>query len=172
MLTRLGWLTCLSFLDGARPSDLTTGLAAVRDIDIGPFAHWYLGIAELYLREPRADAFLLIRANRDLPMVSRTELESFLWPAPNAGLICIRAGDSNQSEYGLSLFQNLSDLEDLQGWCFPGFAIRSLLSSRQVISHRLRGMDAGRGMLHIALYDWIKSEKVSAYVLNRRRTRL
>jgi hypothetical protein len=160
----LGWANFRLFVDGPATGGMNCAMTG-RDAQIGRFPHWYLSLAELYLRSPRCDAFLLLAGNASLPAIE--SLETLLWPEPNTCFVGLAAGASSiDGRAALCTVRDLTDLEFVQGWCFPNFAIRSLLSSRHMVSHRLRGQDAGLGMIHLALHDWIRETQCPAFLTN------
>src|SRR5688572_29136967 len=49
-VTELGWPECRLFLESFELQPAAGGPTTVRDVPLGAFPHWYLALAELYLR--------------------------------------------------------------------------------------------------------------------------
>jgi hypothetical protein len=141
-LLRAGWDAPHLFVDGdveipARYARLTM---TVRRPNAGEWPNFYLGLSELFQRDPDADAYMMIqddvkfydRANL------RTYLETFLWPG--------------NSPCPVSLYSAKLDIRAEFGWfrqkgawyrgglafLFPASLIQTMLNDRVVVDHRRR----------------------------------
>ena len=60
-----------------------------RDERLGAFPNWYLALAEMVMREPWAEAYLLVQDDAVLARNVREFLERELWPSPNVRAVSI-----------------------------------------------------------------------------------
>ncbi|MCH8048436.1 MAG: hypothetical protein IID44_32475, partial [Planctomycetes bacterium] len=60
-----------------------------RDEPLGAFANWYLALAELVMRSPRAEAYFMVQDDVVFARGVRPFLERALWPAANCGAVSI-----------------------------------------------------------------------------------
>ncbi|MBX3444031.1 MAG: hypothetical protein KF774_16600 [Planctomyces sp.] len=139
-LAQAGWPAPRLFIDGdvSLAADFQQLPQTRRNPQIGAWPSYYLGLAELLLREPDADAFLMLQDDALLcdDPDARGYLESVLWPgrAPGiASLFCSRA--DTQPQPGWAEFQGVWT------WCALAFvfsresAIR-FLADENVVRHR------------------------------------
>lgn len=139
-LARAGWERPRLFVDGdvAIP-DAFAGLPqTVRSPHVGAWPNYYLALAELLMREPGADAYMLVQD--DVLFCDhaglRGYLERVLWPGRRAGiasLFCSRA--YTQPQPGWYQFQGVWT------WCALAFvfsreAAQRFLADREVVQHR------------------------------------
>jgi hypothetical protein len=92
-LIRAGWEAPRLFMDSAvavagRFADLPVSL---REDKLGAWPNYYLALAELLMREPEADAFLLVQD--DVVLYDRHDLRAYLeqvlWPADPVGAVSL-----------------------------------------------------------------------------------
>jgi hypothetical protein len=90
-LAHAGWIEPRIFAepDGAIPREFSTLPTSRRDRTLGAFPNWYLGLCELLLREPRAEAYLMCQDDVVLAAGLREYLERRLWPAAKAGVVSV-----------------------------------------------------------------------------------
>ena len=85
-----GWLNVRVFAEpGVALSAAASGEASERDQTLGAFPNWYLGLTEMYLRNPRCEAFLMFQDDLVLAESTRAYLEDALWPAPEVGVVSL-----------------------------------------------------------------------------------
>ncbi len=138
-LAKAGWDRPRLFVDG----DVTVPAAAAhlprtdRRPQIGAWPNYYLALGELLMRDPEADAYMIVQddslfADFDV----RDYLERVLWPGRRPGiasLFCSRA--YTRPEPGWRAF------EGVWIWCalafvFPRDAAQRFLADRDVVLHR------------------------------------
>ena len=110
---------------------------------IGAWPSWYLTLIELLMRQPNAQAFMIVQDDVVLfqhPGL-RMYLESVLWPASTPGIVslfCSRA--YNQSKPGwYHLEKNL--VWGGQALVFSHEAATNLVSDPEIVRHRFSGSD-------------------------------
>jgi hypothetical protein len=146
----------------ARFSDLPVTL---REPRIGAWPNYYLALGELFMRDPDADAYLLIQddslffAHAGL----RVYLEQILWPGPEPGIV--------------SLFCSRSYTQPVNGWhrfdgnwvwcalafIFSNAAAKRFLADRSVIEHRCATPGEGLTKIDILIGAWAHERQVPLY---------
>jgi len=142
-LGRAGWARPRLFAEpGAEiPADRADLPATHRDEPLGAFPNWFLGLAELVMRRPRAEAYLICQDDVVFAAGLRDFLERNLWPSPRVGVVSVYA-PSHYTE-GKSPGFHVED----RGWdswgalayVFPNPSARALLGDPMVIDHRHHG---------------------------------
>ena len=135
-----GWDCPRLFVDGDAPiPEAFSHLPRTdRTPRVGAWPNYYLGLAELLMREPEADAYLMVEDDAlfaDQPGL-RTYLEGLLWPGPRPGVVslfCSRA--YTRPRPGWYAF------EGTWAWCalafvFPRDLARRFLADPDVVGHR------------------------------------
>ena len=61
----------------------------LRDRLLGAYPNWYLGLAELFMREPRAEAYLMVQDDTVFARGVREFISRELWPDPNTGAVSL-----------------------------------------------------------------------------------
>jgi hypothetical protein len=92
-LSRAGWPRPVLLADGrvAVPEPFRSLPAASRDEPLGAWPHYYLSLTELLMREPLADAYMLVQddalffAGENV----REYLEDALWPGSTPGIVSL-----------------------------------------------------------------------------------
>lgn len=139
-LDAAGWPQPRLFVDGDTelPAEARHLPLTVRHPRIGAWPSYYLALAELLMREPAADAYLLLQDDAQLlphPGL-RSYLERLLWPGHEPGLVslfCSRAYE--QPGNGWHRFHGH------WVWCALAFifsrtAAQRFLADREVVLHR------------------------------------
>lgn len=107
---------------------------------LGAFPNWYLGLAELVMTFPEADAYFLSQDDVLFARGLRAYLEAHLWPQPRLGVVSVycpapytrnRAAGFYVEEHGRETWGALAYL-------FPNASARAVLGTPQVVNHRLR----------------------------------
>ncbi|HEY7159232.1 MAG TPA: hypothetical protein VH575_35135, partial [Gemmataceae bacterium] len=103
-------------------------------IPVGPWANWFLGLAELVHRYPQADAYLIIPDDAVFCRNLRAFLERSLWPAERVGVVLLSCPTSSAPP--ISGWQRIDHWWQTQGtlaYLFPGAGARLLLSHPRLI---------------------------------------
>jgi len=137
-----------------------------RDATVGAFPNWYLALAELVMREPRAEAYLLVQDDVVFARNIREFLEVALWPHPQVGVVSIYC----PSDYAQGLRPGFH-VED-RGWntwtaqalIFPNPSARAALASPIMLNHRHHGPRQGMRNIDCAVGAWCLSAGRPFYV--------
>ena len=165
-LIEAGWDAPRIFVDGevdlgALPSHLEV---TRRDPQVGAWPSWYLALAELFMRQPHADAFMIVQDDVILfrHRKLRQYLEDFLWPVEGpcvVSLFCSRAYVTAQ----VGWFRLEEDLVwGGQALLFSREACLGIFSDPQVLNHRLT--EAGFAGIDSVVGNWAGRHDVPVYV--------
>jgi hypothetical protein len=167
-LSAAGWREPRLFVDGnAVLPPAAHGLPVTRrDPRIGAWPSYYLALAELIMRAPHADAYLLVQD--DVLFYRHTGLrryvESILWPGKRPGLV--------------SLFCSRAYTQPVAGWhvlteplvwggqaiIFPHDAALAFLGDAQVLLHRLAPEPDGLANIDGLIGQWACRTRTSVSV--------
>ena len=137
-----------------------------RDEPLGAFANWYLALAELVMRSPRAEAYFMVQDDVVFARGVRPFLERALWPAANCGAVSIYC----PSNYAVDRPAGFH-LED-RGWgtwaaqalLFSNPSARSLLASCELVNHRHHGPRDGSRNIDCVVGHWCRQAGRPFYV--------
>lgn len=162
-LTTAGWQRPYLFVDApVRIPPKFAGLPrTVRDEAVGAWPNYYLALAEMYLRDPAADAFLILQDDAIVIPDARTRqyLESVLWPETNRSIVSLYcATPDTRPQFGWTR---------RHGWAygslafiFPPGVVRELLTSRPVLDHRLDEEGRGRTGIPELINAWAEQHQI------------
>ncbi|HEX7375605.1 MAG TPA: hypothetical protein VF278_00760 [Pirellulales bacterium] len=150
-LISAGWTTPRLFAEPhTRLPESSTALAiSWRDGKLGAFPNWYLGLSELFLREPLADAYLICQDDALFAAGSREYLERTLWPAADLGVVSIYTPThwSRNQPRGFHVENRGWASWGALAYIFPNQSLRALLAHPLLLLHRRHG--AAEGMRNI-----------------------
>jgi hypothetical protein len=148
------------------PSAFLTSPITQRDRLLGAFPNWYLGLAELHLREPRAAAYFLLQDDAILAEGLRAYLENTLWRATCVGVVSAYC----PSHYSMGINRGYR-LEDrgkatwgAVAYIFPNRAARCLLGDAVLINHRHHGPADGMRNIDNLVGGWCLRSRLPYYV--------
>jgi hypothetical protein len=157
-LTRAGWDAPHLFMDGTvrLPERFGHLPGTLRNPLIGAWPNHYLALFELTLRQPDAEAYLIMQDDAliyDGENV-REYLELALWPAGSAPIISLYCpGIYNANRYGWHRFRK-SWVWGAQAFVFSRGAAQSYLRDRRICRHRWRSPDGGLTQIDVLLGWW------------------
>ncbi len=151
-LAKAGWDRPRLFVDGdvAVPPEFAHLPQTDRQPVIGAWPNYYLALAELLMREPEADAYMIVQDDSLFADFGvRDYLERILWPGKRPGVVslfCSRA--YTQAKPGWYAFPGV------WVWCalafvFPREAAQRFLADRDVVLHRW-----SKARHNLAEIDW------------------
>ena len=165
-LRRAGWENPRLFIDSVvtipdRFADLPFTL---RDSKIGAWPNYYLALAELLMRSPEADAYMIVQDDcffHDRVNL-REHLEEILWPADPVGavsLYCSKAYAPAQTGW--------HEYPDERIWgalafIFPSESAARFLANPQVLAHR-RASPLGLANIDGLIGRWARDEHMPIY---------
>jgi hypothetical protein len=166
-LRRAGWEKPRLFVDsavtiGERFADLPI---TFRENKLGAWPNYYLALVELLMRDPEADAFLLVQDDGifyDRENL-REHLEQVLWPADPIGLV--------------SLYCSKAYTQPKPGWhrkkgrwawgavafVFPQELAKRFICDPVVVEHRWSGPKQGLAIIDSVIGAWASRQKIAIY---------
>jgi hypothetical protein len=137
-----------------------------RDIRLGAFPNWYLGLTELVLREPLADAYLMCQDDVLLARNLRSYLERTLWPSEKVGVVsayCPSHYEKNEKP-GFQIEVRGWDTWGALAYIFPNPSARALLCDPLVVNHRHHGPAAGMHHIDCVVGSWCLRNNLPYFV--------
>lgn len=161
-----GWERPYLFVDAAVriPQEFASLSRTIRDEAAGAWPNYYLALTEMYLRQPRADAFMLVQDDALLlPQEGLREyLERTLWPGTRHSIV--------------SLYCAAPDTAETFGWTrrrgwdygvlamiFSQSVVGESLVSRPVLEHRLQDGNMGLTGIPEVISAWAQQHDVDFY---------
>ena len=167
-LSEAGWIDARLFAEpGSEIPPAFSQLPVVfRETRLGAFSNWYLALSELYLRQPRADAYFLCQDDVLLARGLREYLERELWPDERLGVVSVYAGGERFARLPQGFHRDDSGWESLGAlaYVFPNVAVRSLLGHPLILNHRRRGPANGTVNIDSIVGEWCRQSGFAAYV--------
>lgn len=165
-LAKAGWTETRLFAEPESP--IPPGFAHLaitrHDRPLGAWPNFFLGLSELALREPHADAYFMLQDDVVFCTNLRAYLERSLWPAERLAIVspycsadyASEAAHWRPVEAGWNLIGALTCI-------FPNAAARSLLSFARAVSFRQRGPFEGRRNVDSVIGAWAKHHNLPVY---------
>ncbi|MCB1063660.1 MAG: glycosyltransferase family 2 protein [Verrucomicrobiae bacterium] len=142
----------------ARRNNNPTELISRQGTALGAWGNFLLALSELHLREPLADAYLMVQDDVIFCRGLRDYLEEHLWPGPKPGVISLHTPSHLAAKTGTGFFQ--ADLGwnawGAQAFVFSNASARALLADSRVIDHRLNGLFEGKRNVDSVVGDWCR----------------
>lgn len=137
-----------------------------RDEPLGAFPNFYLGLAELIMREPRADAYLMVQDDVLFARGLRDYFEETLWPRPSVGVISAYCPShySHRRSSGYRIVSHGWHTWGAQAYVFPSASARRLISDLQVVDHRRIGPAEGLRNVDSVVGAWCLRRGLPYYV--------
>jgi hypothetical protein len=122
---------------------------------LGAWPNWFLALGELFLRDPHADAFLVIQDDIVFCRSLRPYLEQSLWPLNRLGFISLyNPLDEPGKSPSWQLLSPKTQLPGALALVFPNFAVRMLLGDSIVLRHRQQDSRAGLAHIDAVISSW------------------
>jgi len=159
-LTAAGWPEFSLFAEpGSEIPELPPGCRLnTRAVKLGAWPNFLLGLTELVLTAPNADAYLMCQDDTIFCTDLRDYLEDQLWPDARVGVVSLHAASHQTKEDHNGFFQ-----EDVgwgawgaQAYVFPNSSARALLRDPSVVNHRQRGIGEGLQNVDSVVGDWCR----------------
>lgn len=159
-----GWTDPVLFVDGEVevPSMLAELNRCRRKPALGAFPNYVLSLSELYMRDPHADAYLLIQDDAlFVPSdATKTYLERVLWPCDGpciASLYCSKK--YNQDTAGWHLFPE-NWVWGAVAFAFSNAAVKQILTSPTLLAHRAQDGRDGLSKIDVAIGQIAKEQNI------------
>ncbi len=157
-LRRAGWGSPHLFVDGPATIPIRHGDCPVthREPRVGAWPNFFLGLAELVMRDPEADAYLMVQD--DVAFFDgvrlRDYLESILWPGDRPGPVSLFSSEADAGpSTGWSRRENPWFL-GAQAMIFPAGSARRFLVDEAVARHRSTGPNGGLANVDTVIGAW------------------
>ena len=161
-----GWSDIRLFAEpGSRiPEDFAHLSVTWRESTLGPWANWLLGLHELSLRNPTADAVMMLQDDvvfcRDL----RRFIEPLLWPARRLGMLSLYTPEAYEKPgKGLQLVDTSRGIIGALAMVFPAMAVRCVLSSEDLLKHHHNKGNPGWAHVDESIGRWAFRERLPVY---------
>jgi hypothetical protein len=166
-LARAGWDRPRLFMDSAvAVPERHRGLpVSLRDSRLGAWPNYYLAVAELLMRDPHADAYLLVQD--DVVFYDRQDLRAYLerslWPAEPVGavsLFCSRAYTRPRPGWHR---RRGRWVWGAQAFAFPRTSAKRLVADPYVLEHRWGSRHGGLAYIDVLLGEWAARHGLPIY---------
>jgi hypothetical protein len=167
-LTRAGWERPHLFIDAAVsvPEKFGRLPCTLRDERVGAWPNYYLALAELVLKHPRADVYMVVQD--DALLYSRERLtpylEAIFWPGRTTCLVSLYCSDA--------------DTADEPGWhpsagavksgpvalAFPCELAKAFLTDRNVFAHRWQSDELAATSIGDVISDWAEDRGIPVWL--------
>lgn len=137
-----------------------------RDVPLGPFPNWYLALAELVMREPKAEAYLLCQDDVVFSRGLRAYLEERLWPAPAVGVVSVYCPShfASDKRKGFHVVDRGWATWGALAYIFPNPSAHRFLCDPRVVNHRRGGPADGMRNIDSLVGWWCRDVKWPYYV--------
>lgn len=156
-LAQAGWESPRLFIepDTEIPARFAHLPRSDRDRPMGEWPNWLLGLNELVLRHPLADAYMMVQDDTIFCRNVRAYLEDCLWPARRVGVISVYCpAPYSRSEPGWHAVPNADGVMGALTFVFPNAAARQMLSHPMIANYRLRAPMRGLCMVDVLVGQW------------------
>jgi len=167
-LAQAGWEQPRLFADADAfiPEESAALPITRRDSQLGAFPNWLLGMAELVLREPHADAYLMCQDDVVFCRGLRAFLERSLWPSDRVGVVSLHCpGHYARGKLpGFHIEDRGWDSWGAQAYVFPNNSAFELLGIPAFWLHRAAGPAHGLKNIDSVVGLWCREAKRPYYV--------
>ena len=130
----------------------------------GAWPNWWLGLSELVLRQPEADAYLMVEDDVLFCRNLRSWLEQELWPADRVAVVSLFTPQIYAKEVrGWHITSAGAGLAGAQGLVFPNVAARMLLAHPWAVNHRRQGGSSGLKETDAVIGRWAQAVGLPVY---------
>lgn len=167
-IAQAGWQSPRLFVDGDCDIPEAFGHLDVshRASTLGAFPNWYLGLTELYLRHPRADAYLMCQDDVLLARGLKEYLEEKLWPAEEIGVLSLYcpSHEHRDDAAGFCVTDPGWEAWGALAYLFSNPGVRAFLSDANVLNHRHHGPAEGLRNIDSVVGGWCRRRGLPYFV--------
>jgi hypothetical protein len=157
-LSRAGWQDPRIFMDGevTIPHRHAGCPITYREPKLGAWPNFYLGLTELLLRDPEADAYLMVQDDVEFfdGVRLRDYLESILWPGDRPGPVSLYSCQVAAARESGWTFHESPWFLGAHAFVFPGGIARAFLVDPVVLAHRRNGPNEGLANIDTVVGEW------------------
>ncbi len=161
-----GWETPRLFVEpGAEiPAEFAHLPVTPRSEALGEWPNWFLSLGELYLRDPEADAYLMVQDDTVFCSGVRAFLEAELWPGDRVGLVSVYCpAPYAREEAGWVKVAAGGGVVGALTFVFPNAAVRALLAHPGIVDHRKTGARLGLDDTDGVVGRWAHAARFPVY---------
>jgi hypothetical protein len=164
-LAMAGWREVRVFAEAGADVPVREGVSLTRrDGVLGAWRNWFLSLAELYLRAPQADAYLMVQDDVVFCRGVRELLEKLLWPSQRVGVVSVySAQGSGVHRPGFYREQPVGGFLGALTYIFPPAGVRSLLRDPAALAHHLRPGATGTWGIDVVVGEWSRRRGMPAF---------
>jgi hypothetical protein len=166
-LARAGWSSPRLFIDsGVEVAERFSHMPVTRrEPGLGAWPNYYLGLAELLMREPTADAYFMVQD--DSIFYDREDLgaylEAALWPDDPVGAVSLYCPKTyTQPEPGWHVRADLWVYGAL-AFVFPRESAKRFIADLAVLEHRWSQRNEGRAQIDLTVGHWAQRSELPIY---------
>ena len=167
-LVQAGWRSHRLFIEPSLDDEsfVDQHFCSLRSATLGVFPNWYLGLSELYMRSPHADAYLMCQDDALFAREVKPYLEATLWPTSRVGVVSLYCPTHEHIENfaGFHEIKRGSAAWGAVAYVFSNPGIRNLLSDQTVLNHRHHGPSAGLRNIDPVVGSWCQRSKLPYFV--------
>jgi hypothetical protein len=161
---RAGWESPVLFIDGDMeiPESLS-GLPSCRRIpNVGAFPNYALSLMELFMRDPHADAYMMLQDDAVFPGTSavRSYLEDVLWLEEIPGIVSLYCSTEYQQQIAGWYRFDAPWVWGAVAFIFSNEMARAWLASSRVCDHRALVNDQGLSKIDVMIGQFCQSKGV------------
>jgi hypothetical protein len=166
-LTRAGWRNPHLFMDSVVriPERFGRLPGTLRGPDAGAWPNHYLGLFELTLRQPDANAFMILQDDALLydGENMRVYLEEVLWPGGRPSIVSLYCpGPYTAKEFGWHRYGKAWVWGAL-AFIFPRETAQMYLRDRRVCRHRWRSAGSGLSQIDVLIGRWARRRGIPVW---------
>lgn len=162
-LVDAGWSDAQLFAEPGStiPPRFASFPATVRHTRLGAFPNWYLGLAQLVMSAPDADAYFLCQDDVLFSRGLRAYLETHLWPERRLGVISVYCPShyARNRPAGFYAEDHGRETWGALAYIFPNASARAFLADPQVVNHRLR-QPGGNHQVDSLVGQWCRTRRL------------
>jgi hypothetical protein len=165
-LARAGWDEPILFLDAVGvPARFAHLAGTARDVRVGAWPNYCLGLWELLLRRPEADAYLMVQDDALFADGGglREYLEQILWPGESPCLVSLYTSSSYTAPR--DGWRNLPEtwFWGAVAFVFPKALALAFLTDPEVVAYRGNPVNGGLAGIDLVIGDWAARRGVEVW---------
>lgn len=152
--------------DAQVPGSFADAMVSRRNATLGAWPNFLLGLMELTLRDPHADAYLMCQDDAIFCKGLRDYLEDSLWPATRLGVVSLHTASHLASDELSGFYPSREGWGawGAMGYIFPNASARAFLRHPMVGNHRNRGRSEGLCNIDSIVGEWCLRSGLDFYL--------
>lgn len=148
------------------PPNLSNYSLTQRDETLGAFPNWYLGLCELIMRQPEADAYFMCQDDVVFSIGLRGYWNERLWPSERVGVVSAYCPEhwAQEKKPGFYIETHGWDSWGALAYVFPNISAYRFISDPEVIGHRRFGVASGLRNIDGVVGHWCQRQGLPYFV--------